>query len=107
MCDFQLIYIPASRVQKTTSTSPSSPFPVDRDNRNNSIKRSGILFSRTDRGGYCQGGGEALIGSAAVSLLLLTQAGRTMCAGHFYSRLFALPLGREGLKKEENEGEGQ
>lgn len=28
------------------------PVSRDHDNRNNSIKRSGILFSRTDRGGY-------------------------------------------------------
>lgn len=49
----------------------------DHDNRNNSIKRSGILFSWMDRGGGWRG---KLIGSAAMPRLLLTQSRWTISA---------------------------
>lgn len=78
----------------------SSKRQSDHDNRNNSIKRSGILFSRTDRGG-CRGninwerrGDIAVVDTTKTGQCSLFEQGK------FYSQLFAPLLGHEGLKIE-------
>lgn len=77
------------------------PVSRDHDNRNNSIKRSGILFSRTDRGGYR--GNINWERRGVIVVVDTTKMDNVCCLNEgfffFYNPLFAPLVGHGELKR--------